>query len=335
MSILRLLLGGAIVAILLSMAEPFAERARPFSAGSVFAEGTSKVYIPDPVSDTVAVFNPSTHRVVKTIHLGDKPAGRRDDPRGVALSPDGRYAYLTNHGSDTVTVIDTDQDEAVRRIALPLPEPGNIAMDPKGGVLYIPHYSAKAVTILNVPENTSRVIHLEGFPGDAAVTRDGRAVLITSRDSSALLVLDPVTGHVSSVPVGLNPVGIGVTPDGGEAYVSHDNARIVVVVDLKTMPFRVKGIIDVDMAGGSAVAVAPDGGHVFVAHCCSNSAVSVIQTSTKSVACHLPLAPKGLDPVRIVFSPDGSEVFVINSQSRNVSIIHPPCGKPRTENIFR
>lgn len=278
--------------------------------------------------------NPIDHKILKRIALNESSGGSRESPRGIVLSPDGRFAYLTHHRSATVSVIDTATDEAIRRIDLPLPEPGTIAITPEGGLLYIPHYSAKALTIINVPENTTRVIPLEGFPGDLAVTPDGRAVLITSRDSNSLLVLDPLTDRVVSVRVGLNPVGIGITPNGEEAYVSHDNARIVVVVDLKTVPFKVKGMIDVGMAGGSAVAVGPDGRHVFVAHCCANSAVSVIEVSTKTVACQLPLAPKGLDPVRIVFTPNGSEAFVMNSRSRNISTIRPPCGPPKTENPF-
>lgn len=37
--------------------------------------------------------------------ITDIPVG--DNPAGVAVSPDGRRAYITNHGSGTVSVIDT------------------------------------------------------------------------------------------------------------------------------------------------------------------------------------------------------------------------------------
>ena len=323
-----------LLAAILFPERPFAAGGNSLGAFPASAQKVVKAYIPDPATDSVAVFNLTTHRVIKRIFLKAKAGDPRDDPRGVAMSPDGRYAYLTASLSATVLVIDTTKDTTIQRIVLPLSEPGNIAIAPDGGTLYIPHYSAKAVTLLKVPENITRVIQLEGFPGDAAVTRGGRAVLITSRDSNSLMALDPATGRVNSIPVGRNPVGIGVTPDGLEAYVSHDNDRAVFVVDLATDPFTVKGRIDVGMAGGAAVAVTPDGRHVFVAHCCANSAVSVIATETKTVACRLSLAPRGLDPVRILFTPDGSEAFVINSQSRNISIIRSPCGTSKTENVF-
>lgn len=332
--ILYLLWGTVLLGAMLLLKEPFGWGVCPVGLSPAYAQETLKVYIPDPVTDTVAVFNLMTHRVIKRIPLGAKVGGPRDDPRGVTMSPDGHYAYLTNHHSGTVAVINTTKDEVIQRIALSLPDLGNIAIAPDGSTLYIPHYSAKAVTILKIPENVQRVIRLEGFPGDVAVTRNGRTVLVTSRDSRTLLALDVSTDRVSSIEVGRNPVGVAVTPDGQEAYVSHDNARVVFVVDLTTSPFKVKGRIDVGMTGGSAVAVTPDGRHVFVAHCCANSAVSVIAIQTKTVACLLPLAPRGLDPVRIIFTPDGSEAFVINSQSRNISTIRPPCGTPTTENPF-
>ena len=238
---------------------------------------------------------------------------------------------LTNHLSASVTVIDTLKDEAVERIDLPLPGPGNIAMAPDGSALFIPHYSEKAVTVLKIPEYTTRVFKLEDFPGDVAVTRDGGTVLVTARDSDSLLAIDVLTGRVSSVQVGRNPVAIGLTQDGLEAYVSHDNAREVYVIDLTIVPFVVKRRVDVGTAGGAAVAVTPDGRYVFVAHCCANSSVSVIAIETKELECHLSLAPEGLDPIRILFTPDGSEAIVINGRSKNISVIRPPCGTPVAE----
>lgn len=295
---------------------------------------SAKAYIPDPKADAVAVMDLTTHRIVKRITLGEKERGPREDPRGLALSPDGRYAYLTTHETASVAVIDTATHEVIAIIPLPLPEPGNVVTAPDGRTLYIPHYTQKALTVVRLPEKSVRVIRLDDFPGDIAVTRDGKTLLVTSRDSDRLLVLDPASGRIAAVRVGHNPVGIGLTPNGQEAYVSHDNSRTVAVIDLTQTPIALKSQIEVGMAGGAAVAVTPDGLHALVVHCCANSAISVIAVATKTVACRLTLAPQGLDPVRIILRPDGSEAIVINSRSRNISIFRPPCGTPRTENVF-
>ncbi len=306
-------------------------------AGSTTAgerSGLHKAYIEDPATESVAVFNLLSKSVIRQIPLEGEYGGLRDDRRGVAISPDGLYAYMSNHRSASVSVIDTAKDEIIQKIDLSLPDPGNVSIATDGRALYIPHYLAKAITILKIPENKQRVIRLGGFPGDIVDTGNGRNILITSRNSNTLIILDVTTHRLSSLEVGLNPVAIDVTPDGKQAYVSHDNDRFVSVIDLTTSPFKVKETIDVGMAGGAAVAVTPDGQYVFVAHCCANSAVSVITARTKTITCVLSLAPQGLDPVRIIFTPDGKEALIINSQSRNISIIRPPCGEPTTQNPF-
>jgi YVTN family beta-propeller protein len=49
-------------------------------------------------SDTVMALDISTGRVTATIKVGDSP-------RTIAVSPDGKFAYVTNGGSDTVSVL--------------------------------------------------------------------------------------------------------------------------------------------------------------------------------------------------------------------------------------
>ena len=47
----------------------------------------------------MSVFDIATQSVVATV-----PVGRTPD--GIAISPDGRRAYVANYGTDTVSVVD-------------------------------------------------------------------------------------------------------------------------------------------------------------------------------------------------------------------------------------
>jgi sugar lactone lactonase YvrE len=230
-------------------------------------------------------------------------------------------------------VIDTADYRVVGRIPLKEKGPGSVTVARDGLTLYIPHYQAKAMTIFDLRKKRQRVIPLPGYPGDIAIAPRG-TLLVTSRDSNQLLAVDEATGGMGAVEVGRNPVGVAVTPDGSQAYVSHDTEAVVEAVDLTAVPFHVLRRIPVHGAGGSAVAAGPDGRYVYVAHCCANSSLTVISVETMSVACELSLAPEGLDPVRIVFSPGGDEAFVLNSGSMNLSSFRPPCGKPAAENLL-
>ena len=62
-------------------------------------------------ADSVSVIDTATQTVAATLAAGD-------DPDGVAVSPDGRAAYVSNFLSDNVTVIDTQSNQAVATIAV-------------------------------------------------------------------------------------------------------------------------------------------------------------------------------------------------------------------------
>jgi len=57
------------------------------------------------------VINTSTNAVIKTITVGS-------NPKSVAVTPDGARVYVTNQGSNTVSVIDTATNAVVATIAV-------------------------------------------------------------------------------------------------------------------------------------------------------------------------------------------------------------------------
>jgi DNA-binding beta-propeller fold protein YncE len=294
---------------------------------------SSKIFIEIPRTESVAVFDFETRRIIKRIDLGsevESPGGEGPESAGASS---GRYVYWPRHTGNDISVIDTSDYRVVGRIPLKEKGPGNVTVAPDGHALYIPHYQARALTIFDIKEKKQRVIPLDGFPGDIAVAPRG-TLLVTSRDSNQLLAVEEATGRIRAVDVGRNPVGVAVTKDGSLAFVSHDTEATVSVINLTKLPLTVAKNIKVGATGGSAVVAGPDGKTVYVAHCCENSSLTVISVDKLSVMCELSLAPKGLDPARIVFSPGGGEAFVINSGSMNVSFFRPPCGEPVAENLF-
>ncbi len=293
----------------------------------------SNIFFEVPDTDSIAVFDFETRRVIRRIDLGSEPKPPDEGARETPAAPVGRYLYWIRHSGNDLAVIDTTDYQVVGRIPLKEKGPGRVTVARDGQTLYIPYYQAKALMIFDLKGKKQRVIPLTGFPGDIAIAPHG-TLLVTSRDSNQLLAVEEATGKIRAVEVGRNPVGVAVTPDGSRAYVSHDTEAVVEVIDLTAVPFHIAGRIKVKGAGGSAVAAGPDGKYVYVAHCCANSSLTVISVETMTVKCELSLAPEGLDPVRFVFSPGGDEAFVLNSGSMNISSFRPPCGKPVTENLF-
>jgi YVTN family beta-propeller protein len=73
-------------------------------------------------SNTVSVIDTATNTVVATIPL-------RVQPLGVAITPDGTRAYVTDGDSNTVSVIDTATNAVIATISVGL-DPVGIAITP-------------------------------------------------------------------------------------------------------------------------------------------------------------------------------------------------------------
>lgn len=282
------------------------------------------VYLVDPATGDFAAFDFARRALGRRIP-SKRPA---DEFRGIAVAPDGRRLYLSRLRGGSVSVIETATGKLVREIELPQREPGGLALSPDGATVYVAHYAAQAVTAVRVDGGRARTIALSGFPGDLAPTPDGSSLLVTNRDAGAVFAITLATGATEAIPVGRNPVGIAVSADGATAYVSHDNDSFVAVLALTPAGIAPRGRIETGLSGGAAVALSPDGRHVLVGHCCANSAVSVIAAATGALLCQPRLAPAGLDPARILFSPDAAHALITGAGTAAVTLLPLPCGAP-------
>jgi YVTN family beta-propeller protein len=83
----------------------------------------------------------------------------------------------------------------------------------------------------------------------------------------------------ATIPVGNAPVGVAVTPDGSEVFVTNQGSNTVSVIDTATN--TVTATIPVGIEG-SGVAATPDGSKVYAVNTRDNT-VSVIATATNTV----------------------------------------------------
>jgi YVTN family beta-propeller protein len=77
----------------------------------------------------VSVIGTATNHVAATIRVDGQP-------QGVAVSPDGTHAYVTNAASDTVSVIDTATNHVTATIH-GLCSPSSLAVSPGGTHIYV------------------------------------------------------------------------------------------------------------------------------------------------------------------------------------------------------
>jgi YVTN family beta-propeller protein len=149
----------------------------------------------------------------------------------------------------------------------------------------------------------------------------GPRVYVTNVKSNSVSVIDTATNTVvgTPVPVGKEPRGIAISPDGTAAYVSNFRDDTISVIDTNTntvtntIPLRTGQA----RKGPQGIAVAPDGATVYVVNGFDNS-VSVIDAASKSVIANVAV---GQEPQAIAFTPDGARAYVTNFAVDSVTVL--------------
>jgi YVTN family beta-propeller protein len=211
--------------------------------------------------------------VVATIALG---SGTK--PLGVAVSPDGTRAYVTNNGTNSVSVINTATNVVTGTFGVGT-APSGIAFAPSGARVYVANNGANSVSVIETTGNTVIATVAVGTkPSGVVVTPDGTRVYVTNNTANTVSVIE-TTGNtvIATIAVGTNPTGVAVTPDGALVYVANNNASAKCTV-----------------TG------------------CPQHPVSVISTATNTVVATISV---GYKPDGMAVTPDGELLYVVNSGS--------------------
>ncbi len=256
-------------------------------------------------------------------------------PEGVAISPNGRKAYVATR-SAFVHLINTANNVLLRTTGMGV-QATSIVAEPSGRWVYVANAS-NGIAVLDaataaktdvIPVVVSGVVVNAGGgptlnPQGLAVSPDGRHLFVSdNRDGGAVVVIDIATKTaVASFSRGLGwmPLGIAVHPDGQRAYfafadVIASNPGVVTIFDAITMT---PTSTDIPVgAGPTGIAITPDGAKIYVSNNVGNS-VSVIGASTNQGTVTIAV---GLAPAGLAISPDGTRVYVANKGSDTVSMI--------------
>jgi YVTN family beta-propeller protein len=239
------------------------------------------------------------------------------DPAGVAITPDGSQAYVTNARGGTVSVIDTGTATVSATVAVGT-GPVGVAITPDGSHAYVTtsegEPTAGTVSVIDTATDTVSATITLGSPSfGVAITADGIGAYVTNADLGTVSLIDATTNTVSaSVTVGIVPVGVAITPDGS-AYVANSGSDTVSVIDATA---TVSATIAVG-SGPFGVAITTDGSQAYVTNFDAGT-VSVIDTATNTVSATIAV---GSGPAGVAITPDGSQAYVTNFDAGTVSVI--------------
>jgi serine/threonine protein kinase, bacterial len=148
-------------------------------------------------------------------------------PAGIALSPDGARAVVTNQAVETLSVIDT----ATLGVTT-----GSLPGGPTGvvfgtdGSLYVARTGIGGVAVLDPELHPSRTIPTGRFPGAVAF---GNRLYVANAGDGTVTVVDPA--DPPPITVGAQPSGLATSPDGRLLYVADSGSDDVMLVDTATL----------------------------------------------------------------------------------------------------
>ena len=139
-----------------------------YSSAIALSDDDSLLAVANPLDGSVTLFNVAGDANAK---LAEIKTG--DTPRTVAITPDKRFAYVTNEGSATVSVIDLSGLKKVKDIAVGS-EPYGVALTPDGRLAFVADAAGADVAVIDTASNTIlKVILIPGVqPRGIAITNN-------------------------------------------------------------------------------------------------------------------------------------------------------------------
>jgi YVTN family beta-propeller protein len=262
--------------------------------------------------------------------------------------PDGyrEFAYISNGGSNTVTVLDLvylRQDRTLQVGA----KPTDLAANPARNEIYVVNSESGTISVIDAEANRIvATIPVHRLPSSIAVDSTGHRAYVTNSGSNTVSVLDlDRRREIAVAGTGEQPVMVRISPDGRSLVVANRRSGSISIFDVSPYnetarsepPPHLRGAFPGCPGAGDAV-ILPDSSKAFVACSTGHQVMSIslaaapgtwaAKQNPSLLTDHLlSLLDVGKTPVHLAMKPDGGEVFVSNFDSDSVSEIATPTNE--------
>jgi DNA-binding beta-propeller fold protein YncE len=146
----------------------------------------------------------------------------------IAITPDGKTAYVANGGAGSVTPIATATNTAGPPIIVGGTFVGYVAITPDGKTAYANSGFTTRVTPIDTATNTAGTPITVGFnPDQIVVSPDGKTVWVADAGNSGRGTVTPIDTATNTagtpIPAGNGSGHLAITPDGKTVYVVNSD----------------------------------------------------------------------------------------------------------------
>lgn len=309
--------------------------------GAVFLVSMPKVpenvaYVSDEKGG-ITVVDLKTLEVVKEIGLKDA------EPRGIGLTPNGRYLVTANKGTADASVIDTRSFRTVRQIHIGS-NPEFLKLHPNGQWLFTSHEPGSAggppkkeTEEKEASASPSEIIALNvrdwsvarAFPAGTETegiefSRDGRFLIVANEAENTIGVYEIETGRLvrktDVTSYGLRPRGVKVSPTGNAYAVTLESSNKLLLLDQ-----------NLDVTRSVATRAGPYGvafdrtGHRLLVAAAKAQVLQVFDAESLELLAEVPVGQRCW---HFTFTPDDSKILVACGRSNDVRIIDAKSYQP-------
>jgi len=281
--------------------------------------------------NTLVIVDPGSLKIVARV-----PAG--EDPHEVAVSDDGKTAYISNYrafggagGDPTISVVDLISQKPLSTINLgALRAPHGLAF--AGGKLY---FTAEGANVVGRYDPSTQKIDWvvgtgQGRTHMVVVSKDLKTIFTSNISSASVSIIEqramqlpgfgrgpggpPPEWVVTNVAVGRGSEGFDVSPDGKELWVANAQDQTVSIVDVDHK--RVVQTLASTQAA-NRLKFTPDGKYVFVSDLQGNDLLVLDAAARKEYKkIRMPGNSEG-----IVMAPDGTHAYTTLNSRDSVAVI--------------
>jgi YVTN family beta-propeller protein len=225
----RLLAPLAAVFVLVAGSDALAkEKAKAAHPAPAASDSEGYLLVLNKQDDTLMIFDEPSHKNIATIPVGH-------EPHEVAATPDGRKAFVSNVGDDTVSVVDLVRRRVATTIrADHMDNPHGLAVTPDGRTLLVTSEASQRLFVVDARRDVVERTVTTNQRGSHLIALEpkGQRAWIANRGSDSLSLYQiPGLRLVRTLKVGAGPEGIAASPNGRFIVAALQGAGQVAVVD--------------------------------------------------------------------------------------------------------
>lgn len=199
---------------------------------AITPDGNTLLVADNRLGGGVSVIDIKDKTIVRTLSFGTTAT-----PYGIAISPDGLFAYIAVHGLKQVKKFSLETYSEVHTFAVGT-DPTGLAILPDNSRLYVSNTADDTVSVIDLVTGTvlSPVITVGIEPKGVAISPDGARVYTADYGTTAVIgtgtvsIINTATDTVkASLTNVISPIAVSITPDGYRGYVSntsHDLSQL-------------------------------------------------------------------------------------------------------------